>query len=398
MKNTLLLTFIFFTFFSKAQSSDTLKVGDKAPLINITNWIQNIPTDKSLTNKYVVLEFWATWCGPCIAAVPHLNELQEGLKNRTDVVFLSMTYEDVKKVERLLKRVKFQTAVVTDTTNQTQKTFSSDGSGGVGYPSTVLIDKNNIVKWIGEPKVLDKTLLEKFLNNQNLTEVGNENLSVDLGNMTMADTKPKDTKSTHPSKVFEMTKVGEKDPEAVGAAFDKGIYLNTKISLEALLSQLSDIPEYQISIPKEYQGVFYKIKYKNPLMKEAKITKQAILDSVMQQLNLIKAAKSQETGTHILKINDKSKLELSSPDEYLSSESDTDDGVLFTNMSMKSVVDRLTKSLKVVFIDETQLVEKADFLIKLNSMEDVKNSLNSYGISITTQSRMVQKTVFELKR
>jgi len=54
--------------------------------------------------KTVVLEFWGTWCAPCVQIIPHMNELADHFSDRDDVVFLSVTYEPVGVVERFLER------------------------------------------------------------------------------------------------------------------------------------------------------------------------------------------------------------------------------------------------------------------------------------------------------
>src|SRR5262245_37427861 len=57
----------------------------------------------ALQGKVVVLEFWATWCGPCITAIPHLNELADAFKDKP-VQFIAITDEDEKVVAPFLKR------------------------------------------------------------------------------------------------------------------------------------------------------------------------------------------------------------------------------------------------------------------------------------------------------
>jgi len=57
----------------------------------------------ALAGKAVVLEFWATWCAPCVAAIPHLNELATQFKDRP-VVFLSVSDETPSVVEAFLQK------------------------------------------------------------------------------------------------------------------------------------------------------------------------------------------------------------------------------------------------------------------------------------------------------
>ncbi len=54
--------------------------------------VKSVKSLKDLKGKVVFLEYWATWCGPCVASIPHMNRLEEALKGEP-VVFLSVTDE-----------------------------------------------------------------------------------------------------------------------------------------------------------------------------------------------------------------------------------------------------------------------------------------------------------------
>jgi thiol-disulfide isomerase/thioredoxin len=143
----------------------SIKINEKAPDIFVTDWIRNTPKYKVLKDKYIVLEFWATWCGPCIKAVPHLNDLQTKF-NREDLYFISMTDEKIDRVERLLKKVNFKSIVVSDQTKKTHIAYGNGATGLEAYPLTVLIDKFNTIKWIGNPEQLNEKVLEDFLSDK----------------------------------------------------------------------------------------------------------------------------------------------------------------------------------------------------------------------------------------
>ena len=57
----------------------TLKVGDKAPPLGKGQWVKGEPVKEFESGKVYVIENWATWCGPCIAAIPHVTEIQKKL-------------------------------------------------------------------------------------------------------------------------------------------------------------------------------------------------------------------------------------------------------------------------------------------------------------------------------
>ena len=80
-----------------APSIDPLKLL-QAPVGARADWA-------SLKGKVVVLEFWATWCSPCVASLPHLNQLVASL-DPAKFQFISIDDEDPNAVQRFLTRKK----------------------------------------------------------------------------------------------------------------------------------------------------------------------------------------------------------------------------------------------------------------------------------------------------
>src|SRR5688500_17791880 len=67
-----------------------LAIGDTPPPLHLEKLLQ-APSDakvdwETLKGKVIVLDFWATWCAPCIAAIPHMNQLAKDLTDQP-VVF-----------------------------------------------------------------------------------------------------------------------------------------------------------------------------------------------------------------------------------------------------------------------------------------------------------------------
>lgn len=81
-------------------------MGSQAPQLRLERLLQapvGVNLNQALKGRVVVLEFWATWCAPCAAAVPHLNQLAEHFAN-DNVVFLAITDESEERVKRYLQK------------------------------------------------------------------------------------------------------------------------------------------------------------------------------------------------------------------------------------------------------------------------------------------------------
>ena len=57
--------------------AQTLKVGDAAPKLGVKSFVKGDPVKEFDAGKTYVVEFWATWCGPCKVSIPHLTDLQK---------------------------------------------------------------------------------------------------------------------------------------------------------------------------------------------------------------------------------------------------------------------------------------------------------------------------------
>ena len=127
-----------------------LEVGSAAPGLTVDEWVKG--TFNPADGDVYVLEFWATWCGPCRKSIPHLTQIQEeyeldGLK----VVGIS-TDEETEKVAPFVQRqgLKMDYIVGIDNRRRTQRAWM-DKAGLKGIPAAFIVDKNGIIQFIGHP-------------------------------------------------------------------------------------------------------------------------------------------------------------------------------------------------------------------------------------------------------
>ncbi|MCC6679049.1 MAG: TlpA family protein disulfide reductase [Phycisphaerales bacterium] len=122
-------------------------VGSPPPEFNADRWINwpgNEPPSLSLLKgKVIVVEFWATWCGPCVESIPHLAALHQ--KHSEDgMVLLALTDQPPEPVEKFLKTRAMPYAIGTGS-----KTHEAYGVRGI--PHAFIIGRDGNVLWTGSP-------------------------------------------------------------------------------------------------------------------------------------------------------------------------------------------------------------------------------------------------------
>lgn len=150
---------------SKEAEEKVLTIGDAAPPISIANWVKGDAANQFADNQVYVVEFWATWCGPCLAGMPHISELQEQYGDR--VKFIGVTDEDVDTVTTFLEReargaegtwddaIKYTLAI--DNDQATSKDYML-AAGQNGIPCAFIVGKDQHIEWIGHPMTIDDAL------------------------------------------------------------------------------------------------------------------------------------------------------------------------------------------------------------------------------------------------
>jgi thiol-disulfide isomerase/thioredoxin len=154
------------------------KLGGAAPEIKLAKILQapdGATTDwKSLKGKVVVVEFWATWCSPCMPAITHLNELAEKFKDQP-VQFISITDEDEATITQFLKQKPIRGWVGLDTEGAASKVYQPRV-----IPHTVIIGRDGRIAAITEPKNVTAEAISDLLAGKRIEASLKESITADL--------------------------------------------------------------------------------------------------------------------------------------------------------------------------------------------------------------------------
>jgi thiol-disulfide isomerase/thioredoxin len=132
--------------------------GQKAPDFSVAEWITKKP---KLEGKVVVIDFWATWCGPCVQAIPHMNELATKFGDK--VCCIGISDESQKDFEEGLKKRKlkadsFEYNLALDPTRKMSTPIAIRG-----IPHCIVMSKDWTVRWQGHPASLSPEILEQIV-------------------------------------------------------------------------------------------------------------------------------------------------------------------------------------------------------------------------------------------
>jgi thiol-disulfide isomerase/thioredoxin len=133
-----------------AVARDKLEIGSPAPELNVEDWVKGsaVTIEKG---KVYVIEFWATWCGPCRKSIPHLTKLQDRYgTDKVVVVGISDEHKDVveKFVQKQGENMGYTVGI--DRRNATNRAWMQ-AAGLKGIPAAFIVDRAGKIAFIGHP-------------------------------------------------------------------------------------------------------------------------------------------------------------------------------------------------------------------------------------------------------
>lgn len=368
------------------QSSE-LDLGGTAPELRLTKLLQapeGARTDWSgLRGKVVVLEFWATWCAPCIAAMPHLNDLSGKFRDKP-VRFISITDEVESVVVPFLKRRPMKAWVGLDTGRSTMKSYSVKF-----FPTTVVIDTEGKIAAIMQPKTLTENMLSEIL----------EGRPLNAGQGTIEVPKAPAPKPPAQGEVKPLFAITIKPIKSAGKSWGMNPgSIRGSMTLKTALSLVHDIPETRIICPAILSDSSYEI---SASMTEGhrEGLKSILGKAIEASLKLRVHRELREMEVFLLTAPKPNEIKLR-PNQSETGHWSDDEGVLAASAApIRALHDGIEAVLKRPVFDETSLKGKYDWDVLFDAkrpdsiIEAVSKDL---GLELTTAKRKVEVLVVEM--
>ena len=127
-------------------------LGQEAPKLVVEKWLTAEPDTK---DKFVLIDFWATWCGPCRKAIPELSKFQKQFADKLVVIGIS---DETEEKVRGMTSPAMEYASAIDLQGRMKKQLEVKG-----IPHVIVVDPKGIVRWEGFPLLGGHELTEEVL-------------------------------------------------------------------------------------------------------------------------------------------------------------------------------------------------------------------------------------------
>ena len=210
------------------QTESESLIGQKVPDL-IFGQIMNHDKQQAKLSDYrgkvVILDFWATWCAPCIKAFPHLEGLKEKYSGTLEV--LTITSDDRERIERFLNKKTTTLPIVLDPNRTLAKQFPHRT-----IPHTIVIDPEGFTRVISSADEITNDVIQDILDKKtvNLEEKSDNITWNSEDHLSAADA------------IFQFTLTPYKGGSAMMTNFENGRILFNGIGTRFLLEYANEFP------------------------------------------------------------------------------------------------------------------------------------------------------------
>lgn len=376
----------------KANPESPLEIGKPAPPLSLEKLLQ-APKDAdaswpALKGKCVVLEFWATWCAPCVAAIPHINELSEKFKDKP-IVFISVTDEDESKVLKFLKKRPIHTWIGLDTDKSTFREFQIRG-----IPHTILVDAKGVIAGIASPTDFKKETIESLLAGKPLNLPAKSS-----GKGVTAGIDPvEEGRSAAPIYQVLIRPSNPSRTSGQGALGDGRMSL-IGLSLTGLMSDVFHVAPYQMDAKATLPDGRFDLIASMPPGQEDHLRSEA-QSALLTAFAIRTRRENRLTDVLVLKIPDDKQHNLTptAMEDGGRSMSSWNTGIEMTGEQFDYFVDTLARRLKRPVVNETGLSARFDISLKWDDDSPdaiIKAVESSLGLELLPAKREIEFLVIE---
>ena len=370
----------------QTRSVSEVKVNMPAPELRLEKLFQAPGEAKadwsSLKGKVVVLDFWATWCAPCIATMPHLINLVEKFKAKP-IQFIAVTDENESTVTDFLKQRTLKAWVGLDTD---RSAFEAYGVRGIPY--TVIVDRDGKIATITRPKNLTETMLSEILAGRSVNVAKERSDTPSPKPPTPDDVPARFTLTIKPAK--SASSFWSRGP---------GKFQARAIDVKTLLGLLHNVRRTRIISPTLLEDARYDVLALMPDGTKGDLD-SILTKAVVVSFELKICREMRETDVFVLTVPEQAAIKLKPNSSEVGHSSDDAGVIAASAVPTATLAVQLEDVLKQPVVDETKLQGKYNYNLvfdEKNPSSIIDAARKELGLELIRVKKQVEFLIVEME-